>query len=207
MKKVTVIIPYKIDRGWLTEAIMSVPTCCQLIVSRGDGNWPQNFNKAIPKITGDYVRYLHEDDLLSPHSIEKTLEFFEQHPEVDFVHGKAVEFYEGTATRNMWRPGMMHPTLPDMLKKNYLHSVTLVYKREIFEKIGGFNEDPKMYSFEEFEFNLRVLYAGFNIGYIDSVLGFYRRHPNQIIRTVDKQVRNENRAELIREWKTKIHPY
>ncbi len=46
-KRVTVIIPYNKDRGWLKEAVNSVPKDCQLILSKGDGNWPENFNKAL----------------------------------------------------------------------------------------------------------------------------------------------------------------
>jgi GT2 family glycosyltransferase len=72
-----------------------------------------------------------------------------------------------------------------------------MYRREVFKNLGGFNESSKMYSFEEFEFNLRCLMSGLKIGYCDSFLAYYRRHPKQCIRTVDKQSRKQNRQELI----------
>lgn len=199
MKKVTVIIPYKEDRGWLKEAIDSVPSDVELILSKGDGNWPQNFNKALGQATGDYIKYLHDDDILAPHSISTCVHYLEQ-TGFDFVHGKAVEFYDDRSTRNIYTPAVKFPLLNDLLCKNVIHSCTTMYRREIFEKIGGFNEDPKMYSFEEFEFNLRVLKEGFKIGYIDKVLAYYRRHSRQIIRTVDKDIRNINRKALIKTY-------
>jgi hypothetical protein len=52
-KVATVIIPYKENRGWLNEAIESVPDDVQLIVSQGDGNWPQNFNKVLNQVECD----------------------------------------------------------------------------------------------------------------------------------------------------------
>ena len=59
--KVTIIIPYKTDRGWLQEAINSVPSWAQLLVSQGEGSWAQNFNKVLPQATGDYIKFLQED--------------------------------------------------------------------------------------------------------------------------------------------------
>ncbi len=50
---VTVIIPYKIDRGWLKDAIESVPRGVQLLVSQGEGNWPANFNKVLNQAKGE----------------------------------------------------------------------------------------------------------------------------------------------------------
>lgn len=192
---VTVIIPYKNDRGWLQEAIESVPKNVQLILSQGEGNWPQNFNKALPKAKGKFIRYLHEDDVLSPNCIEDSIKGLQG---ADFIHGKAHEMYgDAGFYSRVYTPIIKTPTLKELLHKNVIHSVTTMYKREVLEKLGGFNEDPKMYSFEEFEFHLRCLKYGFKIGYVDSILGYYRRHPNQIIRTCNSTERKINRSQLL----------
>jgi len=194
---ITVIIPYKEDRGWLKEAIASVPKDVQLIVSQGDGNWPQNFNKALPRATGDYIKYLHEDDLIPGDSLRYAAEEIYE-TGVDFLHGNAWEFYGNSDTNNFYVPKIATPTFAQLMKHNVIHSATTMYRRDVFEKVGLFNEDPKMYSFEEYEFNLRCLKAGLKIGYLCLPLGKYRRHPKQIIRTVDKQMRNINREEMLR---------
>lgn len=197
--KVTVIIPYKKDRGWLNQAIKSVPDNVQLILSQGEGNWPQNFNKALNQATGDYIKFLHEDDFLAPLGIEHSVAAFNEG--ADFIHGCVIELHEHANNKQIiWKPQIISPNLHSLLRKNTIHSASLMYKREIFERLGGFNEDPKMYSFEEFEFNLRCLKAGFKIGYCDKVIAFYRRHPNQIIRTVDIQSRKKHRSELVNKY-------
>lgn len=200
MALVTVIIPFKIDRGWLKDAIASVPMCVELIQACGNGNWPQNFNKGLINATGDYIKFLHEDDMLTPNCIKDSLAAFKA-TGADFIHGNAFELHEHFGTKTEWHPPIAEPTFADLLHKNTIHSTTLMYKREIFDKIGGFNEDPKMYSFEEFEFNLRCLKAGFKIGYVDAFLATYRRHPRQIIRTVDTKTRQTYRNALVKQYK------
>jgi len=199
--EVTVIIPYKEDRGWLKEAIDSVPAGVQLLLSQGDGNWPENFNKALPLAKGKYIRWLHEDDILAENCIENSVKILKKN-NVDFIHGNAIEFQNGVERKEIIRvPRNKKPVLDDLLCRNDIHQATLMYKREVFEKLGGLDPSPKYYSFEEFEFNLRCLKEGFKIGYCDSVLAYYRRHPNQIIFNVNKKKRLEERNELVRKYK------
>ena len=182
--QVTVIIPYNKDRGWLNEAIRSVPKDVQLILSKGNGGWPENFNKVLPQAEGKYIKYLHEDDMLTENCIKDSVKAI-QEQEVDFIHGNAIEIYQQNHDRKfVKRPAIKRPALQDLLRKNVIHSATTMYRREIFEKIGGFNET--LNTQEEYEFNLRCLKAGFKIGYCDSSLAFYRRHPAQKVRVVNK---------------------
>jgi GT2 family glycosyltransferase len=59
-----------------------------------------------------------------------------------------------------------------------------MYRKEVFTKIGSFDES--LNTMEEYEFNLRCLRAGFKIGYCDSMVAYYRRHPAQKVRTVPR---------------------
>ncbi len=195
-KKVTVIIPYNEDRGWLKDAVESVPNDVQLILSQGLGNWPQNFNRALPEAEGQYIKYLHEDDILSPNCITDSVKAIEDQG-VDFIHGNAIHVSMRTGKSLSWKPRITHPTMRNLLEKNTIHSATLMYRREVFERIGSFSENNKLKSFEEYEFNLRCLQAGMKIGYCNSVLAYYRRHSKQLIRTTDKELRTKYRKEVI----------
>jgi hypothetical protein len=194
---VTVIIPYNIDRGWLKEAITSVPDGVQLIVSQGEGNWPENFNKALPQAKGKYIRWLHEDDRLTPNSIDDSVRAIESQ-DVDFIHGNALEFWEGETKTKLFIPKVKIPTVQNIIMKNPIHSATILYKREVFDKVGLMDET--LNSAEEFEFNLRCLQKGMRIGYCDAVLAEYRRHPFQKVRTVNaiqrRKERNQVRAQF-----------
>jgi GT2 family glycosyltransferase len=100
-------------------------------------------------------------------------------------------------TQTIWKPGITNPTLQNLITKNTIHSAILMYRREVFEKVGQFNESDKVRSFEEYEFNLRCLQAGLKIGYCDSTLAYYRRHPKQLIKTTNRALRLKNRKEII----------
>jgi len=186
--KVTVIIPFKENRGYLEEAINSVPKDCQLILAKGNGTWPQNFNKVLPQATGEFIKYLHDDDILTENCITDSIAAMSG---CDFIHGNAYQMREKTTA---WKPPITHPTLKDMLKRNILHSATLMYRKSVFDKIGSFDETLK--TCEEYEFNLRCLAAGLKIGYCDSFLAYYRFHPQMKTKTINEQRRNIDRQKI-----------
>lgn len=193
-RKVTVIIPYNKDRGWLKDAVRSVPDGVQLLLSKGDGNWPENFNKALKDAEGEFIRYLHEDDMLTPNCIEDSVRTFDEQG-VDFIHGNVIEFKQDTGEQKHWRPRLTNPELADMLRRNYLHSASLMYRREVFERLGGFDET--LNTAEEFEFSLRCMKAGMQLGYCNSSLAYYRRHDQQKVRVVPKSSKAKER-EMVR---------
>ena len=77
---------------------------------------------------------------------------------------------------------------------NVFHSATMMYKREVFEKVGKMNET--LNTAEEFEFNVRCLNAGLKVGYCNSALAYYRRHPQQKVRTVSKEAKDKEREQV-----------
>jgi len=194
-KKVTVIIPYNRDRGWLKDAVASVPPEAQLILSQGEGNWPENFNKALSKATGQYIRWLHEDDMLTSNCIKDSVRAIEQQG-ADFIHGKAYEISGDHPEKppRVFVPRYPHPVWRNLMVRNTIHSATLMYRREVFEKVGLMNE--RLNAMEEYEFNLRCLKAGLKIGYCDSFLAYYRRHSQQKIRTVPTRDRIREKNEV-----------
>jgi len=191
---VTVIIPYKVDRGWLGDAIASVPTDVQLLVSQGEGNWPSNFNKALPEAKGHYIRWLHEDDMLTPNSISDSVDCL-LNTGADFIHGNAYFLIKGKPLKE-YIPKVKIPTFEDLLVNNVLHSETLMYRREVFEKVGLLDE--RLLHMEEYEFNLRCLKAGLKIAYCDSFLAYYRVHPLQKVRAPISERKAEK--EMVKSW-------
>lgn len=188
--KVTVIIPFKEDRGYLKEAINSVPQSCQLILAKGTGTWPQNFNKVLPDAKGEFIKYLHDDDILTENCISDSIAAMSG---CDFIHGNAYQMRDKVTE---WKPPIKKPTLQEMIKRNVLHSATLMYRRSVFDKVGSFDETLK--TCEEYEFNLRCLAAGLKIGYSDNFLAYYRFHPQMKTQTINEQRRNIDRQKIRR---------
>jgi GT2 family glycosyltransferase len=197
--KVTVIIPYKVNRGWLQDAINSVPKeNVQLLVSQGEGNWPENFNKVLKLAMGDYIRYLHEDDMLTSNCINDSIRTLEWQG-ADFMHGDVYELDQESGRQWYWRSPKKFPTLNDMLEKNYMHSASLMYRREVFEKLSSFNETLNV--MEEYEFNLRCLQAGMKLGYCGSPLAIYRRHREQKVRVISANEKSIEREMVKKQYR------
>lgn len=175
MKKVSVIIPYVKGRGYLREAIKSVKAQSypnvELVMAKSSNPVGTNLNTGISNSTGDYICYLCDDDLLPVDSIRDRVKAMQDY---DFIHGCAEEF--GIVNRP-YIPILQRPMLEDMLHKNVINGGTVMYRREVFEQHGIFDE--KLTCGEEYEYNLRLLFEGAEIGYCDNVVYLYRRHNKQ----------------------------
>lgn len=174
--KVSVIIPYKVDRGWLDEAIDSVERQdyageIELILSKSDKSASYNFNRGVENATGKYIRFLCDDDLLPPNSIRSSFEAI----------GNGLACHGGA--KNFWANGRedFHKAAPvtfqSLMNRNSIHGGTLFFHRKVFEKYGLLDET--LTTGEEFEYNLRLLQAGVKYHVCDEVVYLYRRHGAQ----------------------------
>ena len=175
--KVSIIIPYSKDRGWLNEAIESVKnqsySNIELILSQSNRTVGYNINSGIEKSTGEYIKYLCDDDRLTEWSIQLSVESIEG---FDFIHGNSINFWD-SGKKVAYIPSITNPTTPQMLDKNIIHGGTLMYRRDVFDRVGMFDES--LDCAEEYEFNLRCLSRGLKLGYCPTFLYEYRRHENQ----------------------------
>lgn len=202
LPKVSVIIPYKEDRGFLDIAIKSVKDQSypniELIICQGDKSVSANINDGIRKATGDYIKYLCEDDWLTPNSIWDSVKAMQG---VDFIHGVANNVFEsGTSVQH---PVHKFPTIDQMLHNNVIHGGTLMYRKEVFQTVGLFNED--LTCAEEYEFNLRCLNHGMILGYTDKILYNYRRHDKQ--KSLGKGINQKERAKKIQAIRDSIKSF
>ena len=176
MSKVTVIIPYREDRGWLQQAIDSVPLWCQLIVEQGDDNKSVVFNRALKKATGDIIKVLDEDDVLVTKNLAKLVDKLCQG--YDFVHANAIIIDKNGNEKGRFIPKIKEPSFSDIYKFNHIYNPTVIYRRDVFERLGGYDES--LVKSQDWEYHLRCLSGGMKIGYIDSYVTYYRRHKEQI---------------------------
>lgn len=203
--KVSVIIPFREDRGWLNQAINSVEIQTykniELIISQGNCGVSKNINKGIEQSTGDLIKYLCDDDVLPPNAIEQSVKAFKS-KEVDFIHGNSKEFRgEIVSVGFVYKPLIKSVNIENMLTTNHIHGGTLMYRKEVFEQMGMFNET--LWTGEEYEFNLRCLYHGLRCDYVDATLYYYRRHDKQ--KSVGNQDKNyqkmrKEQIEIIKSW-------
>ena len=183
--KISIIIPYQKDRGYLSEAVESAHEAIkfaevegEVILSQSDKGVSYNLNRGIERAKGEFITYLCDDDLLPPEAIKHTLDGMRGY---DFIHGNANCIYEDNFTYKeprirKWKPEIRRPRLADMLLSNCIHGGTVTYRADLTE---GEWFDEELWTGEEYDFNLWLLSEGKTIGYIDATLYTYRHHATQ----------------------------
>lgn len=178
--KVSIVIPVWGEyTKYLDECIENVKQQTfkeyEIIIVKDKTDLPSARNEGIRRASGKYILCLDVDDKIHPLFIEKTI------GKDDIVSVGQKMFGQ---TYQLWTP-KEHPTFEDFLLGNQIHCCSL-FKKEIWEKIGGFDEDMKD-GYEDWDFWLRATNAGYTITTIQETLFMYRQHPNSMIKkTVQK---------------------
>ena len=173
MQKVTVIVPYKEDRGFLNEALESLEAQTlkdfELILSQSDNTAGYNMNRGIEKANGKYVCYLCDDDLLTPDSLQVRFEFMEAN-NFDFIHSKGYKLHSNGTTSHydLTNP---YAEFNSVLMNNGIMGGSTMYKTDVLLS-NPFDEN--LTTAEEWELHLRLLSKDYKLGYLDKYTYLYR---------------------------------
>lgn len=124
-------------------------------------------NKGIKIATGKYILPLDADDCIEKSYIEKAVKTIEKDCSIGAVYCYADLFGNVSGRWNL--PDY---SLERMLVDNIVF-VTAVFRKEDWEKVGGFCENFK-YGMEDYDFWLSILSLGKKIVQLPEVLFFYR---------------------------------
>lgn len=107
-------------------------------------------NQMVREAKGDFVSYLDDDNIYYPHFLAAAAETLETHPTVDLVYGALVHADPPRPVSPiLWEP-FDRPTL---LRRNYIDTSTMVHRRRLHERLGGWNEE--LSSFQDWDLALR----------------------------------------------------
>ena len=165
--RVSVIVPYNKDRGYLDVCIASIEAQTmpvELIKSSSLNLVGYNFNRGLEKANGEFVKYVCEDDFLPPTAIE------------DLVNGIGDKqwmcanayMYKGNPPINK---SEVKP-LEDLLINYTIHGGTTLYRTELLKDIGGMDETLE--TGEEYDMHLKLISMGHIPAYIDKYVYYYR---------------------------------
>jgi glycosyltransferase involved in cell wall biosynthesis len=159
-----------------------------------------------------YLMNHDSDDISFPVKIERLVKYLEEHPEIAAVGCFAECFDDEGNLKGQYRGECK----PEKIRETFgkanpmIHSATL-FRREVFNKIGGYNN--KFQLCEDYDFFARALMKGFNLANIPDVLHRVRLHPKSLTsvyasslqRVVQKISRNYRFYQFIRgDLKTKL---
>lgn len=141
---------------------------------------PKARNLGIKESTGELICCLDADDYLDKKYLEKSIPLFKKYKNVGIVYSWTKIF--GKITSN-WQPLNANLLL---IKKANCISVSAVFLKRIWEKIGGFNEKMTE-GYEDWEFWYRSLKKGWRTKLIKEFLFYHRIHSKNMVYESDKK--------------------
>ena len=133
-------------------------------------------NKGIKAATGKYLAFLDSDDWWASQKLEKSLEALEAG--ADFVYH---DLYivsslptKSTQIKRIRSRQVLKPVFRDLLINGpAICNSSVIVRRELMEKIGGFSEDEQLVAAEDYEAWLRVSKLVDTFVLLPNCLGYY----------------------------------
>ncbi len=160
----------------------------------------QNWNFCISQAKGKYVKFLFQDDLLEPDAISEMVALAEQDQEIGLVfsprtlfvcdednyynkkfieHHGAKDIHKGWSNLKSIQSGQELLTdhhLFDYSTNKIGEPTTVLIKKDIFDKVGLFNND--LCQLVDLEMWLRII-SRCKVGFVNKYLSHFRIHENQ----------------------------
>ncbi len=136
------------------------------------------FNPAIRTVGSTYIAIHDDDDTWHPEFLEKSIQTIEESGKGGVVvrTNKITEEITGDTIREIkterWMPDLKAINLYRQCTENQMTAITFLYKRDIFEKIGGY--DNSLAVCGDWDFGIRFLMES-DVDYLDPgfALAFY----------------------------------
>ena len=131
-------------------------------------------NRAMGRAAGQWFAFLDSDDTWAPRFLEAQLDVFTRHHDTDLVTATAFNRggpFDGQPTR-AFVDGEPLLSFEEMVLDETSVFIMTVFRRRVFETIGGFDESQ--WTSEDYDFWLRAAGAGFVFRRSPEPLGWYR---------------------------------
>jgi len=157
-------------------------------------------NELYAMCQGKYICCIASDDIWTLDKVEKQVAFMEENPQIAACygnilninqHGEILPFYQQHFTKyNTY-------SFEDIVMgRQYIYALTEMIRKDVFEKIGPFDEN---YMCEDFNLWLRLTHAGYQVACLKNLMGFYRRHSTNISKS--RKPMHESRIGVLKQFK------
>jgi glycosyltransferase involved in cell wall biosynthesis len=133
-------------------------------------------NEGIRRSHGQLISFLDADDLWFPDKLELEVKYFDTHPDIGLVTCDALAFTgDKVIVPSMAKERPLHSgsVLYFLLRENFLNTNNVLIRRDVFDKVGMFDETRKFS--EDYDLWLRIA-QHYKIGFVRNILTKYRVH-------------------------------
>lgn len=143
-------------------------------ISESDRGQAHAVNKAIMMTQSDIIGWLNSDDVYFPKTLPVILAYFNAHPDVEILYGKAHHIDE---KERVIEPYPTEPWNLSRLRQTcYLSQPAVFFRRNVILKYGLLNE--QLHYCLDYEYWLRLALRGARFAYLEEVLAGSRLHPS-----------------------------
>jgi glycosyltransferase involved in cell wall biosynthesis len=137
-------------------------------------------NVGLQHAAGQCYALLDSDDVWEPQYLSEQLLLLHRHPEISIVSANVVSRGGPFDGMPFWPItwGTHELGTREPIERENAVSVFAVFRREVVERVGGF--DSTYTGNEDYEFWLRAMNAGFRVLQNRALLGRYRRRPGSV---------------------------
>jgi glycosyltransferase involved in cell wall biosynthesis len=149
----------------------------EVIIVGTETDLPTARNKGIEKAKGEWILPMDADDRLREDYLEKTI-----------GKGDIVTTACFNDNESYYLAGK-DITIDKLMWGNHIIACSL-FKKEVWDKIGGYDENMKL-GWEDWEFWIRAVKAGYQVTVIEEALYEYRKRPNSMVNTYNESIARE----------------
>lgn len=129
--------------------------------------------------SGEYIQNLDSDDLLLPDKIKNQVHYLKTHPNIAFVYGRTLCFFDDDFSSTWEHPCNALACSGNLLSKilkygNFVNNGQPLTRSSWVSKIDGF--DLTIRDADDYDFMLRLAYAGAIGQFLDEAVYLYRHH-------------------------------
>ncbi len=131
-------------------------------------------NAGIKIAKGEFIAFLDADDAFLPEKVAEQVHALEAHPDFGVCYSDLIHMSE-EEPRTFYHHTYQYPSgdvFGELLKRQFINPLTVMARREIFEKYGVFDESLRRS--EDWDLWLRLARAGVKFLYLDKPLAHYR---------------------------------
>lgn len=147
-------------------------------------------NAGVRCVESTFVAIHDDDDSWAPDFLERTVAFLSENPHYVAVTTHCARIEESIEAgrireirRSPHKPVLTCVYLSDMLQRNLFPPISLVYRRAVYEAVGGYDETMAILG--DWDFNIKILLQG-DIGVLPESLANYHVRVGSVVSSADR---------------------